>query len=66
MTSDTPHRTHGRPPVDDAPALQAEVLEHDHRLDECTLFPQDAADDERLTRWIAAFEGSYVDAQDYR
>lgn len=66
MTAESPHRSHGRPPDERTPVLRAEVLEHDDRLDECTLFPHDVDEEERRTKWIAALEGSYVDVEAFR
>lgn len=66
MTSESSKRSQNRSPDEQTPALQAEILEHDGRLDECTLFPRDADEEERQTQWIAALEGSYLDASEFR
>lgn len=36
------------------------VVSHDDGPDECTVYPVDVTEDELLTRWITAEEGSYV------
>lgn len=51
----------------DRPAsLTAVVVEHDDGLDECTLYPEDAADEKLVTEWITAEEGSYVELDSMR
>lgn len=66
MTAEQPHRRRDPPADEHEPDLEAEILEHDGRLDECTLFPPDASEEERETKWIAALEDSYVDVEECR
>lgn len=40
------------------PMLAAEIIVSQNRPTECTVFPPDATDFERLTTWITAKEGS--------
>ena len=41
--------------------LRATIVEYEDAPDECTIFPRDASGVERMTTWISAEEGSYVD-----
>lgn len=41
--------------------LRATIVEYEDAPDECTIFPRDVSDVERMTTWISAEEGSYVD-----
>lgn len=43
------------------PELRARTTTHDDGTTECTIYPADASDDRRTTRWITAEEGSYVE-----
>jgi hypothetical protein len=36
------------------------VVTYDDAPDECTIYPTDVDEDELVTRWISAEEGSYV------
>lgn len=46
--------------------LRATVVEYDDAPDECTIFPGNVSEWERLTTWITAQEGSFVDLQSVR
>jgi len=51
-------------PVDnyeDAPQLHARTSTQGDGTMACTIYPADSSDEERITRWITAEEGSYVD-----
>lgn len=41
--------------------LRSTVVEYEDAPDECTIFPQHVSGMERMTTWISAEEGSYVD-----
>lgn len=41
--------------------LRATVVEYEDAPDECTIFPRGVSGVERMTTWISAEEGSYVD-----
>lgn len=43
--------------------LIATVIKHDLRPDECTIYPRDVTDEELVTKWITAEEGSYVELE---
>ena len=55
-----------RAPADRPASLTAAVVERDDELDECTLYPEDAAEEDLVTEWITAEEGSYVDLDSMR
>jgi hypothetical protein len=40
--------------------LEHAVVENDSDTAECTLYPRECADEELVTRWLTAEEGSYV------
>lgn len=42
-------------------ALRAEIVEYHDAPNECTIFPRGVSEAERMTTWISAKEGSYVD-----
>jgi hypothetical protein len=44
----------------------AEIIVSQNRSAECTVFPPDATDFERLTTWITAKEGSFTSLEDMR
>lgn len=46
--------------------LVACVVRYDQVPDECTIYPLDATDDELMTCWVTAFEGSFVSLDDAR
>ena len=46
--------------------LAAEIIVSQNRPAECTVFPPDATDFERLTTWITAKEGSFISLEDMR
>lgn len=46
--------------------LRATVVEYDDAPDECTIYPQDVSHWDRMTTWITAEEGSYVDLTSLR
>jgi len=49
------------------PGLEtAEIIVSQNRPAECTVFPPDATDFERLTTWITAKEGSFISLEDMR
>jgi len=43
--------------------LRATVVEYEDAPDECTIFPPGVSQMERMTTWISAKEGSYVDLE---
>ena len=45
----------------DGPELRARTTTDEDGIVECTIYPADASDDSRTTRWITAEEGSYVE-----
>ena len=45
----------------DGPQLRARTTTHEDGTMECTIYPADASDDRRTTRWITAEEDSYVE-----
>lgn len=45
---------------DRPPILLSRIVEFEDRPSECTIFPSDASETERLTTWMTAKEGSYV------
>lgn len=51
---------------DDRPTLAAEIVVSRGEPAECTIFPLDASDFERVTRWITASEGSFVGLDEMR
>lgn len=46
--------------------LAAEIIVSQNSPTECTIFPPDATDFERLTTWITAKEGSFTGLEDMR
>ncbi|WP_129114412.1 DUF7511 domain-containing protein [Halegenticoccus tardaugens] len=57
-----------RDALDRWPVFDVEfVLESDdHGRDQCTLYPREASEEEILTSWISADEGSFVSLVDVR
>ena len=53
-------------PTRPTPAIEHITVENDDEPNECALFPQDASENELLTTWITAQEGSYVDLESTR
>jgi len=53
-------------PEDSIPMLAAEIIVSQNNPAECTVFPPDATDFERLTTWITAKEGSFISLEDMR
>lgn len=53
-------------PEDLTPMLAAEIVVSQNRPAECTIFPPDATDFDRLTTWITAKEGSFISLEDMR
>lgn len=51
---------------DQVPMLAAGITVSQNHPAECTIFPPDATDFERLTAWITAKEGSFVSLEDKR
>jgi hypothetical protein len=43
------------------PALRARTTTHDDGTVACTIYPAEASEDRRTTRWITAKEDSYVE-----
>jgi hypothetical protein len=58
-----PLRSH---PVPLPSRLTAAVIEPDDGPAECTLFPADADEDELVTAWMTAKEGSFVHCRSMR
>ncbi len=50
----------------DDPSTQSTVVEYDDAPNECTIFLSGVSRTERMTTWITAKEGSYVDLQSAR
>lgn len=49
------------------PVIDAEVVRHDDEPDECTLYPATVASrDERMSAWMTARGGGFVDLHDVR
>jgi hypothetical protein len=65
-TSPTDEPRADRAPTDRPDSLTAVVVERDDALDECTLYPEDAAEEDLVTEWITAEEGSYVELESMR
>ena len=42
------------------------TVENEDALDECAVFPREATEDELMTNWITAHEGSFVDLESMR
>lgn len=59
-----PLREH--PPDEAEPALVATVVEYAEVPDECTIHPIEPTDDELMTCWVTALEGSFVPLPDAR
>lgn len=53
-------------PENPTPMLAAEIIVSQDRPSECTIFPPDATEFERLTTWIRAKEGSFISLEDMR
>lgn len=53
-------------PEDLTRMLAAEIIVSQNSPAECTVFPPDATDFERLTTWITAKEGSFISLEDMR
>jgi hypothetical protein len=47
-------------------AYAAVVVPSDDEPDECTVFPVEASDEELVTTWISAAEGSFVSLDEMR
>ena len=62
MTRD--NDSHGMPTLDSpesrAPRLEAVVERYDGRSDQCTIYPADAEEMERMTTWITAEDPAFV------
>jgi hypothetical protein len=46
--------------------LQAIVEKYEDRPDQCTIFPSSSEGVERMSTWVSAREGSFVDLQTIR
>lgn len=46
--------------------LRATVVEYDDAPNECTIYPDGVSRMERVTTWVSAREGSYVDLESRR
>jgi len=57
---------HGNEVRDCGQSLQAIVEKYDERPDQCTIFPSRTDGVERMSTWITAREGSFVDLQTMR
>ena len=53
-------------PESDRPGLRAIVERYRDEPNQCTIFPEDATDEERLTRWITAEAPFYVGTREHR
>lgn len=52
--------------VPDEGQFVATVVQYDKVPDECTIHPLDATDEELMTCWVSALEGSFVSIEDAR
>ena len=52
----------------DGPAtkLRATVVEYEEAPNECTIHPRGVSGMDRMTTWISAEEGAYVDLESFR
>ncbi len=57
---------HGNEMRDCGQPLQAIVEKYEERPDQCTIFPSQTDGVERMSTWITATEGSFVDLQTIR
>lgn len=55
-----------RPAMGRADRLVACVVRYEKVPDECTIYPLDATDEELMSRWVTALEGSFIALQDAR
>ncbi|EMA40226.1 DUF7511 domain-containing protein [Halobiforma nitratireducens] len=57
-----------RPPLESNPGIELDHahVENDDAPDECALFPRAASEDELVTNWIVAHEGSFVELESVR
>ena len=46
--------------------LRSTVVEYDDAPNECTIYPEDVPEWDRMTTWITATEGSYVELAERR
>lgn len=46
--------------------VRAIIERYQNEPDQCTIFPEDADDEQRLTTWITAKEPFYVDSWEHR
>lgn len=53
-------------PSSSSPLLEHITVENDDAPDECAIFPCEATENELLTTWVTAQEGSYVDLESIR
>lgn len=60
------YQTHGVSLFDDGAEYAAIVVPADDAPAECTIFPVDAEDEELVTTWISAEDGSFVALEDMR
>ena len=69
MTTDAdPGRPERRQSDTQPPAgtvLEARIVRYDHQPDELTIFPREVPRGQRLTTWVSAEEGSFVDLDDW-
>ena len=70
MSFDTDTQT-DRTAAEDLPSRSSPDLEHitvenEDAPDECAIFPCDATENELLTTWVTAQEGSYIDLESIR
>lgn len=59
-------QTHTDDSTPAAGALHAVTVERDDGPDECTLYPRGASGVDRMSAWITAEEGSFVDPRTVR
>lgn len=46
--------------------LRASIVDYEDGPDECTIYPLGVSEGERMTTWLSAKEGSYVDPRSMR
>lgn len=60
------HRNGSNLGADPSPELDHVTIDNGEEADECAIFPADAPEEELMTNWISAIEGSFVDLESMR
>lgn len=53
-------------PEEPTTALDHVTVENDDAPNECAIFPREASEEELMTNWITAHDGSFVDLESMR